>query len=237
MLLFVHCDEQRRWQVDALRRSIAVAGQDGTLVVREDRHPERDRYAILDRVLAFQKCMMEYRGDEPVAIMDPDMVVLRRLVPNVERGWGQATLHLPHMALGAKRARQLEFAVPGCTQMQHLDLPWVLSAQDARLLAPRWLDLTQRMVDDRSVCSLFGWALDMWAYCAVAYGMGVTHDVSVPLACVPGYNPKVRDAWVLHYYDAVYGFSKRTYRPGDELPPCPEHEPNGPYSALRAALS
>jgi hypothetical protein len=220
-----------RWQIDALRRSKAQARQHGRLLVRHDRHPDADRYPVLDRVLAFHRAMRSYAGDLPVAVLDPDMVVLRSLETTVEPGWGQATLH---PAMERHKAQQLDWLVADAAHMPLLDLPWVMSARDARRLAPVWLEFTERMVLDPSIRSLFGWMLDMWALCAASLSLGIAWDVSQRLTCVPGEDVAIGDAWVLHYHRApVHGFDKRTWQPGRPMRPAPRDEP---YEALRSAL-
>lgn len=232
--MFAHVvSDAPRWQIETLRRSKARASQHGRLVVRSDTHSESWRYPMLDRVLAFQLAMARYAGDVPVAILDPDMVVLRRLATTVEPGWGQASAD-PMMEGQRVKAEQLDWLVPDARHMALVDLPWVLSASDARRIAPVWLRFTEAMVQDPSIRSLFGWMLDMWALCAAALSLGIAWDVSKRLTCVPGLDSAIGDAWVLHYHRApVHGFDKRTWMPGRELRPAPRDEP---YEALRAAL-
>lgn len=221
------------WQIETLRRSKARAGQHGRLLVRYDKHPEAWRYPMLDRVLAFQMAMGRYAGDVPVAILDPDMVILRRLATTVEPGWGQASVD-PVMEGQRAKAGQLDYLVPDAKHMTLVDLPWVLSAPDARRIAPVWLRFTERMADDPSIRTLFGWCLDMWALCAAALSLGIAWDVGTRLTCIPGVDSAIGDAWTLHYHRApVHGFDKRTWQPGRVLRPAPRDEP---YEALRAAL-
>lgn len=234
MLLFAHTVSDAQWQIRTLRRSKLASGQRGRLLVRSDKHPYSWRYPILDRVLAFARAMASYAGDEPVAILDPDMVILRPLEPTVERGWGQAPLH-PAMEEQRVKARQLEWLVPDAGHMALVDLPWVLSAEDARRLAPVWLDFTEQMVADPSIRSLFGWWLDQWSISAAALALGIAWDTSERLTCVPGEDAAIGRAWVLHYHRApVHEFDKRTWQPGDPMVDAPEDEP---YAALRAALA
>lgn len=202
--------------------------------MRSDKHMDSWRYPIQDRVLAFARAMRRYVGDVPVAILDPDMVILRRLETTVEPGWGQASRH-PAMEADRAKCAQLDWLVPDAMHMPLVDLPWVLSAIDARRLAPVWLEFTERMVEDTSIRSLFGWCLDMWSFCAAAQFLGIAQDVSTRLTCVPGLDEQIGDAWVLHYHLApVHGFDKRMWLPGDALEPAPGDEP---YEALRAALT
>lgn len=233
MLLFVHQDRYAAsWQLDALERSIRRVGQHGDLLVASDRHPRRHEYVILDRVLAFARAMEEYRSAGPVAILDPDMVMVRRFAPNVRAGVGQASDNPALRAMGHEA--QMEWACAGAANQQHLDLPWVLSAEDAVALAPAWLEITERAVADPSVRSLLGWCADMWTYQTAAFSLGISHDVSKRLAVVPGIQREVGDAWVVHFCRDVAGFDKRTYEPGLELAARPD---DPAYEALRGALA
>lgn len=219
LLIFVHADDERGWQVDALRRSLVAVGQDADLVVRSDQHPERWRYSILDRVLSFARAMEEHSGDAPVAICDPDMVVLRRLEPSVSPGRGQATRHQVMHDRGI--AWQLGWAWPGAPGDPPLvDWPVVLHADDARRIAPAWLSLTERVVADVALRDLFSWMADMYVWGAAAHSLGITFDQSVPLRVVPGIDTEVGDAWVVHYHLGPLspgGFWKRDYVPGVPL--------------------
>lgn len=235
MLLFAHVvSDAPRWQIDALRRSKAQARQHGRLLVCCDKHPESWRYPVLDRVLAFHRAMHFYAGDVPVAVLDPDMVFLRSLEPTVGPCWGQSSLH-PAMEQQRVKARQLDWLVPDAEHMTLVDLPWVLSADDARRLAPVWLDFTERMAADPAIRSLFGWWLDQWAISAAALALGIAWDTSQRLTCVPGEDAAIGRAWTLHYHRApVHEFDKRTWQPGDPMVDVPEDEP---YAVLRAALA
>lgn len=234
MLLFAHVGASPQWQVKALMRSKLLVSQQGRMALRFDTHPESWRYPILDRVLAFHRAMHFYAGDQPVAILDPDMVFLRPLEPTVESHWGQASAHPVMEADRKAKAQQLAHLVDDALRMPLVDLPWLLSAGDARRLAPRWLEFTERMVLDPPIRSLFGWMLDMWSFCLAAYSLGIAQDVSTRLTCVPGEDSVIGDAWVLHYHRAlVHGFDKRIWMPGDPLEPVPTDEP---YEALRSAL-
>lgn len=222
-----------QWQTRALAKSKLRSGQPGKLMLRFDTHREAWAYPILSRVLAFHRVMRKYEGAEPVAILDPDMVMLRSLETTAEPGWGQATFH-PAMEAQRSKAAQLAHLTPDAEHMPLVDLPWVLSADDARRLGPVWLDFTERMVQDPSIRSLFGWMLDMWALCAAAQSLGIAWDTNTRLTCVPGLDEAIGQAWVLHYHLApVHGFDKRWWQPGEPMEPAPEDEP---YEALRAAL-
>jgi len=235
VLLFVHVDrEAPSWQMDVLRSSIARVGQAGELVVRSDRHPERSRYVILDRVLAFERAMAIYHGVEPVAILDPDMALVRSFTPSVWARMGQATVHAANWSMREK-AEQMEWAAAGASRQQQLDWPAVMSADDAREIAPLWLEFTERLVACPTMRGLFGWTADMWAFGTAAYKLGIGFNLSPRLTVVPGLNQALGEAWVVHYYDPVPGFDKTTYAPGDEVPA--GRAGDEAFAALRAALA
>lgn len=234
MILFVHAMPDEGWQLEALQRSIQRVGQRGKLFVGRESHPDRGLYPILDRVLSFHRAMLAYVGSEPVAILDPDMVLMRPLEPTVTLGRAMGTRHDVLQEQGI--AWQMGWAVPQSPgSMQLLDWPVVLSADDARRLAPVWLDFAERAVLDPSLRSLFGWVLDMYAYAAAAAHVGIAHDVSQPLRVVPGMQERFGwpTPWVMHYHHWAYGLDKRTFVPGMRFPMHPTDEV---YNALVAAL-
>lgn len=200
-------------------------------MVRSDVHPERWRYPILDRVLAFKYALLECT-DVTVAILDPDMVLLRPLEPSVWPGRGLATRHEVMEQQGI--AWQLSWVHPAAPGNPRLvDWPVVLAASDAARIAPLWLDITERAARDGAVAGLFGWMLDMYAFAAAAHLAGVALDVSQPLRVVPGHQTRVEGAWVAHYHHCAHGLDKRTYVPGVKLQPHPEDEV---YEAVRHQL-
>lgn len=198
-------------------------------------HPRSgDKYLAYNKPSALMEWLKQVKPKEStIVVIDPDCVFLSKYVGEVLPGKPKAAYYCymePGGELGkllisrhCRRNREL---------VQSVGIPVVIHRQDLEIVAPRWLEVTREIRDDKECHNAVGWIAEMFGYAIAAAEAGLKGDVK--RLCVFPPEDSV-DAPFMHYCAAseneAEGFMwhKGIYKPWEQ-PPMPP--PGSPKATL-----
>ena len=203
--------EYLAWQIELLVYSHRQVGQPGPLVVLTDTvQVDGDDYTPYNKPYALMRWLEREEPEcETVLVLDPDMVFVRPLVREIERG--KPLAHSSLYSVGADLADVFRRHTRKPEALQPMAVPMLVHREDLRRLAPLWFEYTKRLRADAGIRQLIGWVCEMWACSVAALRLGLEFDLEQNTE-VPPFSDRV-ELSLIHYAWTIGEFDKRSYQP------------------------
>lgn len=152
---------------------------------------------------------------ETLLIIDPDCVFLRPVEVEVEPGHPIAEdmffmSPLENLAKGVIKRHCRK----NTKLIQPVGVPLLIRKCDLRLIAPRWIQLTEEMREDKQTLEEIPWIVEMWAYAIAAAEVGITHQMQnnqqFPTEDIIS-RPLIHYSYGTESKDGKWKWDKRTY--------------------------
>jgi hypothetical protein len=189
------------------------------------KHPlTKDDYCAYNKPAAIVQWLEQQKPQQKnIMIIDPDCVFLGPITREIKRGQAIGQLYSYMWANGPCGHLVKRHCRKNQDLVAPVGIPIIIHRDDLKLVAPRWLEVTQQIRDD-FISRQVGWIVEMWGYTIAAAEMGIRHDLqricvftvendtnaSLIHYCCPSENEKEGFFW-----------AKGSYRPWlpPEMPP------------------